>query len=79
MHVYCLGGEFRGGDRYARHWYDLDCLDQIAVSDRALEDRDLALEVAAHKQMFFTEKAKCAFRGHPPGDSDLIRESPIPI
>ena len=58
MHVYCLRGEFRGGDRYARHWYDLDCLDQIAVSDRALEDRDLALEVAAHKQMFFTEKAK---------------------
>ena len=30
----------------------------IAVSDRALEDRDLALEVAAHKQMFFAEKAK---------------------
>lgn len=56
MHVYCLRGEFRGGDRYARHWYDLDCLDQTGVGQSALDDRDLALEVAGHKQMFFAER-----------------------
>lgn len=55
IHAYCLRGTFRGGDRYARHWYDLDCLDQIGVAESALNDRALASEVAEHKQHFFRE------------------------
>lgn len=38
IHAYCLRGAFRGGDRNARHWYDLDCLDSIGVADRALQN-----------------------------------------
>lgn len=55
IHAYCLRGAFRGGDRYARHWYDLDCLDRIGVADRALQDGALSSEVAEHKQHFFRE------------------------
>jgi len=58
IHAYCLRGEFRGGDRYARHWYDLDCLDQIGVAQKAIEDRMLAATVAEHKQHFFRENDK---------------------
>lgn len=55
IHAFCLRGAFRGGNRYARHWYDLDCLDRIGVVDRALQNRDLAQDVAEHKQHFFRE------------------------
>ena len=55
IHAYCLRGAFRGGDRYARHWYDLDCLDRIGVAESALRDRVLAIDVAEHKQHFFRE------------------------
>ncbi|EEE35347.1 hypothetical protein RKLH11_4023 [Rhodobacteraceae bacterium KLH11] len=55
VHAYCLRGAFRGGDRYARHWYDLDCLDQVGVAQRAFDDRGLANAVAEHKQHFFRE------------------------
>ena len=55
IHAYCLRGTFRGGDRYARHWYDLDCLDQIGVAESALDNRALAKDVAEHKQHFFRE------------------------
>lgn len=55
IHAYCLRGAFRGGDRYARHWYDLDCLDQTDIAANAIRDRDLAEDVARHKQHFFRE------------------------
>lgn len=55
IHAFCLRGTFRGGDRYARHWYDLDCLDQIGIAQKAFEDRALAATVAEHKQHFFRE------------------------
>ncbi len=55
VHAYCLRGAFRGGDRYARHWYDLDCLDQIGIAQKAFDDRGLANAVAEHKQHFFRE------------------------
>lgn len=58
IHAYCLKGEFRGGDRYARHWYDLDCLDQIGVARSAIHDRTLAATVSEHKQHFFRENDK---------------------
>ncbi|MGB7334491.1 MAG: nucleotidyl transferase AbiEii/AbiGii toxin family protein [Salaquimonas sp.] len=55
IHAYCLRGTFRGGDRYARHWYDLDCLDQVGIAESAIIDRALATDVAEHKQHFFRE------------------------
>lgn len=58
VHAYCLRGAFRGGDRYARHWYDLDCLDQIGIAQEAVDDRELANAVAEHKQHFFRETDK---------------------
>ena len=58
IHAYCLRGEFRGGDRYARHWFDLDCLDAVGIAQDALEDRALARDVAKHKQHFFREKSQ---------------------
>lgn len=53
-----MRGEFRGGDRYARHWFDLDCLDTTGIAQDALEDRALARDVARHKQHFFREKSQ---------------------
>ena len=55
IHAYCLRGTFRGGDRYARHWYDLDCLDRAGIATKAINDRNLAEDVARHKQHFFRE------------------------
>jgi len=55
IHAYCLRGAFRGGDCYARHWYDLDCLDHSDIAANAILDRDLAEDVARHKQHFFRE------------------------
>ncbi len=58
IHAYCLRGEFRGGDRYARHWFDLDCLDKIGIAQDAIDDRPLARDTAKHKQHFFREKSQ---------------------
>lgn len=56
-HVFCLKGDFRGADRWSRHWYDLLALDRAGVSDIAFGEVDVATDVAAHKSMFFREKA----------------------
>ena len=56
IQAYCLRGTFRGGDRYARHWYDLDCLNHVGIAPKALDDRELGEDVAKHKQHFFREK-----------------------
>jgi hypothetical protein len=56
VHVFCEQGEFRGGDRFARHWHDLSRLDQAGIADEALADHALALAVARHKAIFFAEK-----------------------
>ncbi len=55
IHVFCLQGKL-GGERFARHWYDLVQLDKASVVDAALKDRDLAKSVATHKFVFFAEK-----------------------
>lgn len=54
IHVFCEqdGGE----DRFARHWYDLACLDKAGYADEAIHNGELAREVARHKGMFFREK-----------------------
>ena len=56
IHVYCVGGRFRNPTRFSRHWYDLTRLARSGYAGRAIEDRDLAEQVAHHKSMFFREK-----------------------
>ena len=56
IHVFCFQGEL-GGERYSRHWFDLTELDKAGIGERALNDRELANKVAAHKAMFFRETA----------------------
>jgi hypothetical protein len=56
VHVLCRQGEFRGGERFSRHWHDLVRLGRAGIADAAVADRTLALAVAKHKSMFFSEK-----------------------
>ena len=56
IHVFCAQGEFRGGDRFARHWHDITRLDSAGFVDAALADKALASAVADHKGVFFSEK-----------------------
>jgi hypothetical protein len=56
IHVFCSQGEFRGGDRFARHWHDVTRLDSAGFVDAAIADKALAGAVADHKRMFFAEK-----------------------
>ena len=56
IHVFCVQGEFRGGDRFARHWHDVTRLDAAGFADAAIADKTLARAVAEHKSVFFAEK-----------------------
>lgn len=56
IHVFCAQGEFRGGERFARHWHDVTRLDAAGFADAAIKDKALALAVAEHKSVFFAEK-----------------------
>ena len=56
IHVFCAQGEFRGGDRFARHWHDVTRLDAAGFADAAIADKVLARAVADHKSVFFAEK-----------------------
>ena len=56
IHVFCAQGEFRGGDRFARHWHDVTRLDAAGFADAAIADKALARAVADHKTVFFAEK-----------------------
>ena len=56
IHVFCAQGEFRGGDRFARHWHDVTRLDAAGFADAAIADKALAQAVADHKSVFFGEK-----------------------
>lgn len=56
IHVFCAQGEFRGGDRFARHWHDVTRLDAAGYADAAIADKALARAVADHKSVFFAEK-----------------------
>ncbi len=55
VHVYCRQ-QRRRGERQSRHWHDLARLDEAGVAANAFADRELALAVARHKAMFFSEK-----------------------
>ena len=48
IHVFCAQGEFRGGDRFARHWHDVTRLDAAGFADAAIADKALAHAVAAN-------------------------------
>ena len=52
IHVSCRRGRWGSGegDRYSRHWYDLDRLARAGISEAAVRDRTLAAEVAQHKR-----------------------------
>ena len=54
VHVFCRQ-ERRRGERLSRHWHDLARLDETGTAASALADHALALSVARHKAMFFTE------------------------
>ena len=54
VHVYCHQRR-RRGERLSRHWHDLARLDEAGIARSALADRKLALSVARHKSMFFSE------------------------
>jgi hypothetical protein len=56
IHVFCAQGEFRGGDRFARHWHDVTRLDAAGFAATAIADKALARSVAEHKSVFFAEK-----------------------
>jgi hypothetical protein len=56
IHVFCAQGEFRGGERFARHWHDVTRLDAAGYADAAIADKILARAVADHKSVFFAEK-----------------------
>jgi hypothetical protein len=56
IHVFCMQGAFRGGDRFARHWHDVTRLDAAGFVKTAIADKALARAVADHKSMFFAEK-----------------------
>lgn len=55
IHVFCAQGEFRGGERFSRHWHDIVRLDQAGFAAAAIADRQLARAVARHKAVFFAE------------------------
>lgn len=44
------------GDRLSRHYYDLACLAQSPIKDRAIGDIDLLKAVVEHKQLFYRSR-----------------------
>lgn len=54
-HVYSRQERLRG-ERYSRHWYDLAAMATSGHAQSAIANKDLALAVAQHKEMFFSEK-----------------------
>jgi hypothetical protein len=56
IHVFCAQGEFRGGERFARHWHDVTRLDAAGFADAAIADTALARAVADNKSVFFAER-----------------------
>jgi hypothetical protein len=55
VHVFCKAGTLTA-ERLARHWYDLVRRDETGYAAKALADRGLADQVAAHKSAFFAAR-----------------------
>ena len=75
IHVYCRQ-ERRRGERLSRHWYDLARLDEVNIAANALADHALALSVARHKAIFFSENdargERIDYKAAVSGDLQLI-------
>lgn len=57
-HVFCAKQTFRGdGERFSRHWLDLSNLFASEHFPQVRDARDVAMDVARHKAVFFREKA----------------------
>src|SRR5216684_796300 len=52
VHVFCKK-ELKGDEHISRHWHDLVRLDDSGYAKAALDDRQLAADVAAFKSKFF--------------------------
>ena len=76
IHVFVLGGPFRGRDAFARHWYDLVALDEAGIAARALAQRQLGGQVARHKSLFFREKVGGNFIDYSAAVSGQLRLVP---
>jgi len=74
-HVFCRQGRLRG-ERFARHWYDLQRLDMMGHAEASLARRDIATAVANHKSLFFREKdaegGPVDYRAAVAGDLQLV-------
>ncbi len=57
--------------RMARHYYDLWCLLQAGVGERALADRELFARVASHREIFFSY-SWVDYSTHKPGTFRLM-------
>jgi hypothetical protein len=55
VHVFCKADTLTA-ERLARHWHDLMRLDETGYATKALADRGLARQVAAHKTAFFAAR-----------------------
>jgi hypothetical protein len=55
IHISCRRGRWGSGegDRYSRHWYDLDRLARAGIVEAAVRDGLLSAEVAQHKEDFW--------------------------
>lgn len=54
-HVFCAQARLRG-ERFARHWHDLNAIARSSHFDKVIAERGVAHAVAAHKSCFFPEK-----------------------
>jgi hypothetical protein len=54
-HVYCAQGRIRS-ERFARHWHDLAAIGRSQYFTESIANRTVAIAVARHKSVFFTEK-----------------------
>lgn len=55
-HVYCVQERLKG-ERFARHWHDLNAIVQNQQFKEVISRRDIAALVADHKSWFFVEKS----------------------
>lgn len=78
-HVYCLQGKLQL--RYARHWHDLAQLWRVGIAAAAIANRELATQVARHKQAFFetkdSERAVILYAGAIEGSLRLVPDGEL--
>ena len=80
IHVFCRQQRSRG-ERKSRHWFDLVRLDDAGITEKALADRELALEVARHNASFYFENdvhgQRIDYRAAVTGDLQLVPDGAL--